>query len=399
MGKSIVWKLLRKNISSGQLAGYMLAQLAGLSIILVALQFYLDVTKTREVEDSYVSKDYVVISKSVSGIGSLFGGADTRFSEKEIDEISQQQWSSKVGRFTASLYNVYASVNIGGQHLSTALFFESIPDEYFDTMPDDWFFDPSQAEIPIVISKDYLALYNYGFATSQGLPQLSEAMIQMIPLQVAISGNGRRQIFNARIVGFSSRLNTIAVPDSFMKWANEKFAEQPQSQPSRLIVEVDNMESHEMEQYLEEHGYEIAGDRVGKGKFAYLLKIVTAVVVLIGIIISALSFVILLLSIYLLLQKNRDKIHNLILLGYTPGNVAKYYNVMVGVINVVVFIMAIFIVVLCRQGWTEPLKVLSVAPASVWPSVCIGLGLALFVTVSNVLAIKYKVGKCVKNAE
>ena len=42
--KDIVWRLLKRNISAGQLIGYAVANFVGLSIVLTAIQFYRDVT-------------------------------------------------------------------------------------------------------------------------------------------------------------------------------------------------------------------------------------------------------------------------------------------------------------------------------------------------------------------
>lgn len=74
------------------------------------------------------------------------------------------------------------------------------------------------------MSKDYLTLYNFGFATTRNMPQLSEGLIGTVPMTMTLSGNGLHETLPARIVGFSSRLNTIAVPQSFLDWANERYA-------------------------------------------------------------------------------------------------------------------------------------------------------------------------------
>ena len=58
MKKSIVWQLLRRNISVAQLAGYAIANLVGLAIVLTAVQFYRDVTEVWNSEDSFISRDY-----------------------------------------------------------------------------------------------------------------------------------------------------------------------------------------------------------------------------------------------------------------------------------------------------------------------------------------------------
>ena len=77
MSRDMVWRLLRRNISVWQTAGYALANFVGLSIVLCALKFYCDVRSGEQGEDPYVTRDYIVISKKVSGIGGLLG-ADKR---------------------------------------------------------------------------------------------------------------------------------------------------------------------------------------------------------------------------------------------------------------------------------------------------------------------------------
>ena len=57
-----------------------------------------------------------------------------------------------------------------GIHLSTDMFFESVPDEFVDIKLDKWHFDESTHTIPIIIPRNYLNLYNFGFAQSRSLP-------------------------------------------------------------------------------------------------------------------------------------------------------------------------------------------------------------------------------------
>ena len=74
---SLVWKLLRRNISAGQLVGYALANLVGLTIVLTAIQFYRDISTALDDEDTFVTKDYIIISKKVSTLGGLLGKSVT----------------------------------------------------------------------------------------------------------------------------------------------------------------------------------------------------------------------------------------------------------------------------------------------------------------------------------
>ena len=175
---SLVWKLMRRHISLGQLAGFFFANLCGMVIVLLSIQFYQDVAPVFTEGDSFMKKDYIIVSKKVSTLGSLVGKSSS-FSRNEIEEIEDQPFTKGVGEFTPSAFHVSAGVGMEqvGLHLSTAMFFESVPDKYVDVNLKDWHFEPGQNEVPIIIPRNYLNLYNFGFAQSRSLPQISEGVI------------------------------------------------------------------------------------------------------------------------------------------------------------------------------------------------------------------------------
>ena len=387
--KNTVWQLLRHNISAAQLSGYAIANLVGLTIVVCALQFYSDIKSVWNEDDSFLTRDYMVISHKVSGLGSLVGsGENNTFSNDEIADIATQPWARRVEPFTPATFNVAATVDMNGANLSTALFFESIPDDMFDVRPSDWSFDPAKPEIPVIISKDYLSLYNFGFASSRGLPQLSEAMIGMVPLRISISGNGRQQWIPARIVGFSSRLNTVAVPQDFMTWANSNFGETASPAPSRLIIELKQPGDPAIKEYLAANDYEASGSDGDSGKASYFLSVVTAVVITIGVIISLLSFFILTLSVHLLLQKNKQKLCDLMMLGYAPDTVARYYYILISSINAAVLTMSIAVMLIGSRLWKAPLSALGIEPAAPWAAIITATAIIALITAVNIISIR-----------
>ena len=103
--------------------------------------------------------------------------------------------------------------------------------------------------------------------------------------------------------------------------------------PSSLIVKVSDKGDPAIRSYLSDKGYEQGGDVSQSGQLTFFLRLTTSVVVAIGVVITLLSFFILVLSIYLLLQKTRRKIHDLMLLGSFPEDISKAYVRMVTAIN------------------------------------------------------------------
>ena len=53
----LVWKLLRQHISIGQLTGFFLANLFGMLIVLLSIQFYRDVLPVFTQGDSFMKKN------------------------------------------------------------------------------------------------------------------------------------------------------------------------------------------------------------------------------------------------------------------------------------------------------------------------------------------------------
>ena len=87
----------------------------------------------------------------------------------------------------------------------------------------------------------------------------------------------------------------------------------------RIIVETDRPVDAAVTDYLARKGYEAEGDRRDDGRAARFLRIAAGGVAGVGLVFSAMSFYILMLSIFLLLQKNSGKMENLLLLGYAPS--------------------------------------------------------------------------------
>ena len=305
---NLVWKLLRRHISLPQFAGFFLANLLGMVIVLLALQFYRDVKPVFNEEDGFIRPDYLILSKRISALGSIGLGTVNTFSEKDIDELRAQPFTKSVGAFTASHYKVGCTMGINGvAQLGTEMFFESVPDAFVDIDLRKWHFSEGDGTVPIILPRTYLAIYNFGFAQSQNLPKVSEGIVGMVEMTISMRGNGLNEYIKGRVIGFSSRLNTILVPESFIRWSNERYAPDADIEPSRIILEVNNPADDAIVNYLSEKGYEMEDDKLDAGRMTFFLRLVSVIVMLVGLLISLLSFYILMLSIYLLVEKNTEK--------------------------------------------------------------------------------------------
>ena len=142
-----------------------------------------------------------------------------------------------------------------------------------------------------------------------------------------------------------------------MDWANATLGDGGETAPSRLIVEVDNPADDRIAKYFKQKGYETEGDKIWMlGKTAWFLKMVVGIVLTVGLIISVLSFYLLMLSIYLLLQKNTKRLENLLMIGFSPAAVARPYQVLTVGLNAAVAAMGVLLVYVARGAYLDMLQ-------------------------------------------
>ena len=389
----MIWKLLRAHISIAQFTGFFLANLCGMVIVLLGIQFYNDVLPIFSQEDSFMKANYVVVSKHI-GMGTTISGANTNFAKGEIEDAASQPFVQKVCGFTSTNYKVDAHMGISGQPvLSSELFFESVPDDFVEIDKSQWQWKEGQKEVPVIVPRTYINMYNFGYAQSHNAPKISESVMGMIDFAIVIKGDGKEDTYMGRVVGFSSSLSSILVPQSFMDWSNSYYAPKDEVSLTRLLMQVTNAADKEVGQYLEDHGMEIEQDQMNQEKIAYFLRLVVTLVMIVGLVISALSFYILMLSIYLLVQKNAKKLENLLLIGYSPSRVARPYQLLTASLNLIVLIIALVAVMIVRSYYMSMIEDIypELSHGSILPMLMVGASLFLLVTIMNILVIRRKI--------
>lgn len=381
----LVWKLLRQHISWAQFVGFFFANLFGMTIVLLGYQLYCDILPIFTENDSFLKADYLVVSKKI-GMANALGQQHSGFSKDEIADLQAQPFVKGVGQFTSTAYKAEATMGVSGMKiLNSELFFESVPDPFVDVSLDNWRYTPGDSLVPVILPRSYIAMYNFGFAQNHSLPKINEGLVGMIDLHIQVQGKGGQGYFKGKVIGFSSKLNTILVPQSFMTWSNSHFSPDSEMPPSRLILDVTNPADQRIGTYLEEHNYELEDNNLDAEKTTYFLKLMVTLVMGVGVVISALSFYVLLLSIYLLVQKNTTKLQNLLLIGYSPSRVALPYQMLTLVLNLAVLVASFSLLLIIRGYYIDIVETLfpDLPSTGVAPTLGIGLALFLFVTGIN----------------
>lgn len=336
--------LLKKLIRSGAGRLRFLLATVGLSVamllILSAVQLqanYNSLLYSKTNQDSIAN--FLVVSKKITATNV----GTTTLSSAEIEELRRQPFADAVGVLTANRFKVSAS---GGRHIPfyTELFFESVPNEFIDVQSKDWRWDDNAQFIPMIVPNSFLDMYNFGFATSQNLPQLSQDLVMSLPIQINISGPQGTVQYYGRVVGFSDRITSVLVPQAFMEWANQKFGTQAAAQPSRVVMRTSDPGNPQLVKYLEAHGLVTDADKTRFSKYRQVVNLVVNISGVVGGLMFLFALLIFTLFIQLTIASSKEDIALLVTLGAAPGQLNRFLMKQFFPVNVVIAAVALVLI-------------------------------------------------------
>ena len=395
-----LWRLQQKTLMPAQLIGYSLSLLIGLTIILTSVQLYLDIQPVLASQEDVFKGNDLVISKPISLFKTL-NKDGIYFNKRELKELEEQPFVESVSKFNTATFKIRASTKKGSNLplFYTDLFFESLPDKSIDVSTKDWRFDPNQDLLPIIIPESYLKLYNFGFAESQGLPVISESMVSQVSFDISIYGRGRSKKFTGKIVGFSTKINSILVPESFLTWANQNYGDAKGAKASRLLISFKDGLDDSILEFFNQKNYSINEDKLALNKTTFFLKAAFYFVFAVALIIIVLSISSVVLSIKLIIHKNKELVLNLYHIGYHHQKISQFYQAVIGGLTLIVVIIACILSAISRSYYTQKIKQffsVSFPDGNTW---LFGFGLAVILIGLYYLLVARNIKKVVEPAK
>lgn len=335
-------KILLRSQSLWQLIIAFIGSFLGILILLVALQFYFDLWKTMVVKSEVLSDEYLVIQKEVSDFSSL-NMISTDFDETEIAEIKKQDFVNDIGAFQSSLFPAVASLS-GVKNLPklyTDMYFECVPDRFIDVKSEKWKWQEGDTIVPIILPSAYLETYNFAYAPSKNLPPLSEKSFSLLYFHIIIKTPNGNVNFRGNVVGFSDRLNSILAPEGFVSYANERYRTKDFTNPTRLILAVDELTNPKLARFMETKKYDTNQDKLKGSRIKSILQVSLSIFLVIGSIIVVLAVLGFIQYSQIIISKAYYELRVLIGLGYDYRKLSRGYIAYFGVIFLAVTLFAI----------------------------------------------------------
>ena len=358
----------------------------GVLLLLVSIQMFINIQQLLQENNPRKNGayDFISISKTITNDNM---GKDNTFTTSDLAELKNQPTIQGVAPLISNKFRVRATAG-DVIPFSTDLFLESIDNNFIDTIPPDFTWQPGQMVVPIIFSSDFLEMYNV-FAPAQGLPQLSTKTISSVNIILECSGPYGTQNFKGNIVALSDRINSLLVPKSFMNWSNFRFMQDTSVHASRVYIKTKDANDPKLISYLEQQNYHLNKEKIKFSRIKSILQNIVSALGVFGIFVIVLALMLFSFYLQLMIAKSKDNLRLLLTLGYSPGWLAKsvaktWLPVYLFIIVAALVLTEILHLLFLQLSFVNTANLSFVLNWNVWLTAILLFGLTIFINLNLV---------------
>nr|WP_294859890.1 hypothetical protein [uncultured Fluviicola sp.] len=329
-------KLLFQYQDKRQLVIAVVGAFLGMTFLITSIHYLIKVNdfgKGAEI----LGPNTIIVQKKVSNFNTL-NMAKTDFSLNEIEQMKKESFILDVkpvesNNFTVSIETADPSV----PRFRGNIFIQTVDPDFLDVKSNKWHWKEGDTIVPMIMPRDFLVMLNT-YMSSAGIPQVSDDLAMDIKFKFALMNDTMKEYISCRIIGFTNEVPSVLVPQSFMNWANNRFAPDAEQKITQIMISGKENEFGLVEQMLKEKHLESKNAQVIVGRLKSMVGTLILVVLGISIIAVFLSGLVLIQYLQLLLSKNLYEVRTLMRLGHHPNTLVKnffvYFSKVFGIIGI-----------------------------------------------------------------
>ncbi|GAB5417920.1 MAG: hypothetical protein Crog4KO_23320 [Crocinitomicaceae bacterium] len=345
-------KLLFRNQDKGQLVIAMIGAFLGITFLVTSIHYLIKVNEFGEGSD-ILGPNTIIIQKQVKN-ESLFGLTKSDFGKDGLEEIRNLPFIKMAKPVISS--NLYFQTNDRTLPFTfgTDVFVQTVDSEFLGVETEKWNWKEGDESVPIILPRQYLIMLNT-YASSKGIPQVSEEQAMKIRFKLSLSnkeGNQPEEHHDAYIVGFTSAVPSILVPEEFMTYGTKKFHPNEEKKITQLMIASKDGQFGKVEEYMQTHGLESAKSEMDISRLKSIVGTLFLVVIAISVIAVFASSLVLIQYMQLLITRNIYEVRTLMRIGYHPKDLVKKFFVYFTIIFAIVIAIG-FISFLLLKTWLD----------------------------------------------
>lgn len=317
-------KLLFRNQDRKQLIIAMIGSLLGMSFLIASIHYLIKVNEFGEGAD-ILGPNTIIVQKKVS-TSSTLNLTKTDFSLLEIDLLKKEKFILDVKPVVSNNFDVlFATADPLVPKFSSDVFIQTVDPDFLDVKSVEWKWKAGDTIVPIILPRDFLVMLNT-FMSAQGIPQISDELAKDIKFKLRLSNeSSEKEYIHARIIGFTNEVASILVPESFMKYGNDKYGNLTPQKITQLMISGTESDFGKVEEMLKTKHLESKNSQMVVGRLKSIVGTLIFVVLCISIIAVFVSCLVLIQYAQLLITKNAYEVRTLMRLGYSPKSLVNKF--------------------------------------------------------------------------
>lgn len=318
-------KLLFQHQDKRQLIIAIVGAFLGMTFLITSIHFLIRVDEFGEGKD-ILGPNTIIIQKEVSNSTTL-NIAKTDFSLAEIKSLKNEPFITEVKPVITNNFDV--SLETSDRMVPkfrTDVFIQTVDPEFLDFKSSKFKWKEGDTIVPMIMPREFLVMLNT-FMRAQGFPQVSDELAMDIRFRFTLKNEdeSKKEWVTCKIIGFTNDVSSMLVPENFMHWANNRFAEGVEQKVLQLMISGEENNFGLVEELMTRKHYESKKSQMIVGQLKSIVGTLILIVLAISIIAVFLAGLVLIQYLQLLLNKNEYEIRTLLRLGHHPKSITRAF--------------------------------------------------------------------------
>ena len=336
-------KLLFRHQDKTQLIIAIIGSFMGMTFLLTSIHYLIKVNEFGEGAD-ILGPNTIIVQKKVSNSNTL-NIAKSDFTLHELEMLRKEPYIIDVQPVETNNFDVsFETADKNVPRFRSDIFIQTVDPDFLDVKSTKWKWKEGDSIVPIIMPRDFLVMLNT-FMSASGIPQVSDELAMEIKFKFTLSNETSKEWINVRIIGFTNEVSSILVPETFMKWANNKYGIDDNQRITQVMISGKESEFGRVEEMLKIKHLESKNAQMVVGRLKSMVGTLILVVLGISVIAVFVSGLVLIQYLQLLLSKNTYEVRTLLRLGYSPKLLTRHFFVyftkvfgVIGLLSIVAFV-------------------------------------------------------------
>jgi hypothetical protein len=319
----MVRKLLFRHQEKTQLVIAIIGAFLGMTFLLTSIHYLIKVNEFGEGAE-ILGPNTIIVQKKVSTSNTL-NIAKTDFTMRELENLRKEPFIIDVQPVETNNFDVsFETADKLVPRFRSDVFIQTVDPDFLDVKSDKWKWNEGDSIVPIIMPRDFLVMLNT-FMSASGIPQVSDELAMDIKFKFTLSNETEKEWRNVRIIGFTNEVSSILVPQSFMRWANDKYGIDDNQRITQIMISGKESEFGLVEEMLKTKHLESRNGQMVIGRLKSMVGTLILIVLGISVIAVFVSGLVLIQYLQLLLSKNTYEVRTLLRLGYSPKLLTRHF--------------------------------------------------------------------------